>query len=200
VIIHLIEGSGASPQPPNGDFQLQRKWGQCPDALSGPLPLIRRAQGHGRKLEARSTTIATAGRILDFKDAHASAIEEFRAKIDPILGSNFAICVIPSHDPAKARGPLHTLAGQLAGQHQRTDASACLIRHKLIPKLATGGSRAKQVHMDSIRVEHAGIVRGRAVLILDDVTTSGGSMDACMDLLRAAGAAEVRGLCLGKTA
>ncbi len=141
-----------------------------------------------------------SGRILDFKEGRADAIEEFRAKIDPILGSDFAICVVPSHDPAKQRGPLHELAAKLVGKMGRTDASSCLVRHTLIPKLATGGDRAKQVHLDSIRIEHPELIRGKSVLILDDVTTSGGSIGACMDLLRVAGAVDVRALCIGKTA
>lgn len=141
-----------------------------------------------------------SGRILDFKEGKPHAIEEFRAKIDPMLGADFAVCVVPSHDPAKGRGPLHELAARLTGKDKRTDASSCLVRHKLIQKLATGGSRAKQVHFDSIRVEHPELVNGKAVLLLDDVTTTGGSIEGCMALLRAAGATEVRALCLGRTA
>lgn len=141
-----------------------------------------------------------SGRVLDFKEGKPGAIEDFRAKLDALLGSDFTICVIPSHDPAKGHGPLHELAAKLTGHKNRSDASSCLVRHKKITKLATGGNRDKTVHLDSIRVEHAELVRDKAVLVLDDVYTSGGSMTACMELLRATGASEVRGLCLARTA
>ena len=139
-------------------------------------------------------------RVLDFKEGKADAIEEFTAKVEALLGSDFAVCVVPSHDPAKARGPLHELAARVTGRNNRSDASTCLVRHKKISKLATGGSRDKNVHLESIRVEHPELIRGKAVVVLDDVYTSGGSMTACMELLRAAGASNVRGLCLGRTA
>ena len=141
-----------------------------------------------------------SGRILDFKEGRADAIEEFRGKVDALLGNDFVIAVVPSHDPAKGPGALHKLAAALAGRLGRVDGSSCLVRHRKIAKLATGGDRNKQVHIDSIRVEHGALIRGKAVLVLDDVYTSGGSMEACMDLLRAAGAAEVRGVVLGRTA
>lgn len=139
-------------------------------------------------------------RILDFKESKADAIAEFQAKVNPLLGDDFVIVVVPSHDPAKGPGSLHRLAAGLAGTRGRVDGSSCLVRHTRISKLATGGDRSKQVHLNSIRVDHRDLIRGREVLILDDVYTSGGSMEACMDLLRTAGAAEVRGVVLGRTA
>jgi len=140
-----------------------------------------------------------SGRILDFKAGHPDAIEHFASKIEPLLGTDFSICVVPSHDPAKAAGPLHALAAKLASTSGRVDASACLVRHTLIPKLAKGGNRDKSVHLGSIKVVSAQLVAGRNVLLVDDVSTSGGSIDACMELLGKSGAREVRALCLGQT-
>ena len=43
------------------------------------------------------------------------------------------------------------------------------------------------------------IVSGRSVLIIDDVTTSGATMDACASALLQAGAREVYGLTLARS-
>ncbi len=176
-----------------------------PTAAAEPAPTLYlalyRSWGAHKAAGGNSTNYDRhSGRILDFKEGRPDAIEEFRAKVEPLLGSDFAICVVPSHNPAKGPGPLHALAGMLSGGNNRTDASSCLVRHTLIPKLATGGNRDKQVHLNSVRVTHPERVRGKAVLLLDDVYTSGGSIEACMELLGGAEAIEVRGLCLGRTA
>jgi predicted amidophosphoribosyltransferase len=140
-----------------------------------------------------------SGRILDFKQGQVGAINEFDAMVEPLLGSGFAIAVVPSHDPDKQEGPLDILARKLASRKDRVDASKCLQRHTKVAKLATGGPRGKEVHLKSIRVHGADLVRGKSVLLLDDVTTTGGSFDACTELLLRAGAKEVKCLALGKT-
>lgn len=119
-------------------------------------------------------------------------------QIDPLLSKDFAIAVVPSHDPAAGLSGIHQLAQALARQN-RLDATACLVRFRKIPKLATGGSRSVARHMSSIRVEHAEIIQGREVLLLDDVTTSGNSLVACKVLLLEAGAARVKYMALGRT-
>ena len=119
-------------------------------------------------------------------------------QIDPLLSPDIAIAVVPSHDPAAGISGVHQLAHALARQ-SRIDATECLARFKQIPKLATGGSRSVARHVGSIRVEHAEIIQGREVLLLDDVTTSGNSLVACRLLLLEAGAARVKYMALGRT-
>lgn len=48
----------------------------------------------------------------------------------------------------------------------------------------------------AVRSRRLEVVRGRSVLVLDDVTTTGATLRACMDALRAAGARRVGGLAL----
>jgi predicted amidophosphoribosyltransferase len=84
--------------------------------------------------------------------------------------------------------------------NNRVDATGCLVRHTTIPKLAMGGGGSIQVHLDSLRVEHPELIAGRAVLLLDCVTASGTSLQACQKLLMDAGAKVVQMLALAAAA
>ena len=126
------------------------------------------------------------------------ALLQLFQELDPLFSPDIAIAVVPSHDPAAGISGIHQLAQALARQN-RIDATECLVRFKKIPKLATGGSRSVARHLSSIRVEHPEIIKGREILLLDDVTTSGNSLVACRLLLLEAGAARVKYMALGRT-
>lgn len=140
-----------------------------------------------------------SGRMLDLKKGHAVAVEFFRKVVEPSLGDNFAIAIVPSHDPTSTESGLKTLVQQLAGVRGRVDASSCLVRTAKIDKLAKGGDRSIDVHMSSIVVRNANLIKGAAVLLLDDVKTSGHSLMACRRLLLDAGAGAVQCAALGET-
>ncbi len=140
-----------------------------------------------------------SGQILDFKEAKPRAIASFLEQVEPLLTSGFAICVVPSHDPEKKSGALHTFSAKLCQGTEREDLSGMLVRHTKIPKLAAGGRRDKEVHLNSIKVIAPSKVTGRRILLIDDVTTTGGSLEACKELLLKAGAKSVQCLALSKT-
>lgn len=140
-----------------------------------------------------------SGQILDLKEAKASAIQYFYNLIEPTLGDGFAIAFVPSHDPAKHSAGLLALVTRLAANRNRIDASGCLVRTKIIQKLANGGDRSVDVHLNSIAVVNAEFIAGREVLLLDDVTTTGGSLFACRKLLLEAGAQFVQRVAIGRT-
>lgn len=140
-----------------------------------------------------------SGRILDVKDKLASAIATFAGQIDPMLAADIAVCYAPSHKPLNTDTGIRRVAQAVAGSQNRIDATECLVRTKEIPKLTAGGDRSIQTHLDSIAVRVAGLIQGRDVVVLDDVTTSGGSLRACRRLLLDAGARRVKLLALGQT-
>lgn len=142
---------------------------------------------------------AYSKKILDFKEAKAHVIKEFCATIESLVDGGFTICTVPSHDPERGGGALAVLAEQLSGKMDRLDGSACLQRHTKIPKLAAGGSRDEQVHLDSISVVEKKLILKRSILLIDDVRTSGGSLSACKKLLLRAGATKVWCLALAQT-
>ncbi|MEX4008466.1 ComF family protein [Neoaquamicrobium sediminum] len=140
-----------------------------------------------------------SGRILDLKENKPHAVKHFSDLLDPELHDGIAIAVVPSHDPEAIGGGLASIASQLATKGNRIDASSALRRTVKIQKLAHGGDRSITVHRESIEVADAASIKGKHVLLLDDVHKSGNSLAACKEKLLAAGAASVHSACLGKT-
>lgn len=65
--------------------------------------------------------------------------------------------------------------------------------------MAYGGSRDIRVQLDSIGVNPDMTIDGDVVLIVDDVTTSGASLEACKEILLERGAKRVAMLALGQS-
>lgn len=126
------------------------------------------------------------------------ALEQFRRRLDPLLAQGIAIAVVPSHQPAASPSGIQELAQRLAANN-RVDATGCLVRSRAIPKQAQGGVRSVERHLRTIEVRQVEMISGREVLLLDDVSTTGRSLEACKQLLLAAGAAAVKCAVLGQT-
>jgi hypothetical protein len=133
----------------------------------------------------RSNYPEHSGKILDLKDGREGAAAHFAKLMAPSLEGNFAVVIVPGHDPSKVSAGLKALAGEItkAGQN-RVDASGGLVRTKKIDKLAHGGDRSEQVHLDSVAVSEPRAIAGRDILLLDDVTKTGHSLQACRTLPR----------------
>lgn len=139
-----------------------------------------------------------SGKILDLKEGKQLAVDYFYEHIKDELMDGFAIAIVPSHDPEKITG-IKALAQKLAKKRDRVDASDCLVRTKKVEKLAHGGDRSIDGHFASIKVRNPDLIKGRNVLLLDDVTRTGNSLMACRKLLLDAGAKSVQCVALGKT-
>jgi predicted amidophosphoribosyltransferase len=149
---------------------------------------------------------AYSRRVLDLKDREptprqAAAIEYFVEEIAKYIGSTFAVVAVPSHKPGVTDSGVIQLAQTLARTYENiTDATGCLIRTEEIDKLSTGGVRSIEVHLNSMGVRHAHLIRNRDVLVLDDVSTSGNSLKASELLLKNAGVRSVTLMAVGRTA
>ncbi len=86
------------------------------------------------------------------------------------------------------------LAGEVA---KLTGASLCvdgLVRKRQTPMLGGLGARERRKVMAGAivtRPDRAAILQGANVLLIDDVLTSGATSDACVDVLKEAGAKKV---------
>jgi hypothetical protein len=137
--------------------------------------------------------------ILGLKWRDTDAVAFFYRKLDPLLARDFVIAVVPSHTPANQSSGIRDVARRLA-RNGRIDGTACLVRHRAIEKLSQGGSRSARLHNETISVANAKYIQDREILLLDDVMTTGNSLQACKDILCTSGARQVHGLALGRTA
>jgi phosphoribosylpyrophosphate synthetase len=147
----------------------------------------------------RATYPTYSAKILDLKEKRHAGIVYFFNKVEPLIRKEVALATVPSHDPQKKINGIRELAQRICIDDPRIDATGALIRKQPVEKLATGGDRSTDNHFKSIVVESPQLVRGRRVLLLDDVVSTGNSLRACRDLLLAAGARSVYCAALGKT-
>ncbi len=140
-----------------------------------------------------------SGRILDVKEKKEKGISYFYDQLDEEICKNVAICVVPSHTQSdKNDSGIAELARRLA-HNGRIDKIDYLIRIKTIDKLAYGGSRDIGVQLRSLDVNPNMKIEGDVILIVDDVTTSGASLEACKEILYKHGAKRVAMLALGQS-
>ncbi len=124
-------------------------------------------------------------------------LKRLYAMLDPLLEPGIALAVVPPHRAFQAFWPLRTLAQRLA-ENKRVDATSCLVRHTTIRRIIYGGPSTRALHRQTIGLEHAELVAGRRVLLLDDTAKSGASLIACRELLAEAGAEAVQAMALGR--
>lgn len=128
------------------------------------------------------------------------AIDYFFNLANPILGNGFPIIVVPSHDPTGTiNSGIYKLANRLSNVNGRINATLCLERKSPVPSAHNGGDRSEALHLLTITSNNAELLVGKDVLLMDDVTTKGGSMNACRKILLHAGAKSVTCFALGKT-
>jgi predicted amidophosphoribosyltransferase len=149
---------------------------------------------------------ATDGRLLDLKFGYdkgvAAAVEDFAVGLDKLkLPPGTILAIVPGHKSTDSNqgSPLARVAHALADADRRIVAQVdTLIRFKNIDKLAKGGDRSVQQHLNSMRVNIQARLNGATVLLLDDTVTTGHSIEAARALISHAGAA-VAAVGLGRT-
>jgi hypothetical protein len=119
-------------------------------------------------------------------------------RLDPLLAEGVAIAVVPAHAAYVVDTPIRALARLLAASRGRVDATGCLERHLGIRQILFGGPSTRALHHQTIHVLNPEIVRGKPVLLLDDIAKSGASLMACRELLLEAGAGAVQALALAR--
>ena len=141
------------------------------------------------------------GAILDLKKKKSKAIDLFYNKLIDIFDSfedlsNIYFSVIPSHVANAGSSSMQIIAKKISNHYNKEDCSGVLQRYKDIPRLSDGGTRNMGVHINSIRINPNCNVEGKNFFLLDDITTSGSSMAAGVQILKIGGADKITCLAL----
>lgn len=131
---------------------------------------------------------------------YKNAINYFTNRLRAILSDTkeYVICVIPTHTKGTAPSGIKTIAKRLSSP-PIIDGTDVISRVFEIPKKAIDGSRDLQLEIESLTMRNETIVKGRQVLLLDDVTTTGTSLKAGKYVIERAGAKIVALLALAET-
>lgn len=109
------------------------------------------------------------------------------------------LAIVPGHEKGSISLPLSNLIRVVAARIGAKAIPGLLKRTSTIAKLAHGGDRSINVHLNSLAVTNHAEIENKTVLVLDDVMTSGNSLLACGNLLNIGSARSVHLLALAKT-
>lgn len=116
-----------------------------------------------------------------------------------IDSEDIVIMSIPSSTAGKRNG-INKVAELIAKENKFLDKSDRLVRTKDIPKLATGGRRHKDIHLNSIKYEKDECdLLNKIIILIDDVITTANSLIATREILMEYGAKHIIALGLTKT-
>lgn len=111
----------------------------------------------------------------------------------------FEITIVPSHAQGRVSEALISIAKGIEKKYPNAVFKQSLLRKiTVVSAHKGGGERSVEHHMSTISV--SADVTDKVILLIDDVTTTGGSMTACYHLLRYAGAKSILPLALLETA
>lgn len=133
-----------------------------------------------------------------FVNAMSEAMDSYYGKHMDYL-SNMLICVVPSHAEGKYSPGLLQMARILANKYGMTNASNLIKRTKTHEKKSQGGNRDIDVMLDTLDLNHYINIFNKDIIVLDDVTTTGNSIEAVRHLLKENGANRVFAQTLGKS-
>lgn len=151
------------------------------------------------------------GLMLDLKSSsernHAQAIRHFGTAFAKELGTvidrraDVYIAIVPGHTVDALSPGLQSIVNN----HIRTAFKVVnrvnpLRRHTTVEKRSTGGARSVESVLRSVEVVQSAIAPGASVVLLDDVMTTGSSLEGCTTLLYKAGAVGVWPFALLRTA
>ncbi|MBS4726279.1 phosphoribosyltransferase [Aeromonas veronii] len=156
--------------------------------------------------------------MMDFKNSncpgHRASISHFTALLNErlerlhyadrrgrLVDQEVQVAIVPSHNAGRVSAALTEVVRGIAQLHRNLSAPVLLERITDVPSAhEENGDRSIPHHMQTIRVIAANLRPNIPIILLDDVTTTGGSMSACYHLLKQAGATEIYPIALLETA
>jgi hypothetical protein len=120
----------------------------------------------------------------------------------PLAAVPFIVAIVPSHEAGRVSPSLIRVAQAIEAAYPNATFVNCLERVETVPSAhLDGGNRSINTHMATIAVNDRFVpIYHQYVVVIDDVTTTGGSLSACQYLLEDAQASVVWPLAILETA
>lgn len=110
---------------------------------------------------------------------------------------DYLFCLVPPHKADTTNKTAIYYMSRFSKLIRDFFSKDVIIRTKTIEKLSGGGNRDLEVHLNSMKINEN--VKNKKVVVIDDVTTTGNSLEAAKKLLLEAGAKEVILFAFAKT-
>lgn len=120
-----------------------------------------------------------------------------------LLSGNWIICTAPGHEKTdNYSNGVSDIINMVYLKPNFILRNTLIQRAYMVDKNATSTSERNnnyQVDMQSLQIESGVDVKGRNIIVVDDITTSGSTLIACKNILMNAGTEKVVLIALGKT-
>lgn len=168
-------------------------------------------------VQRRNGRHALSCKMMDFKNStcpgHGAAITHFTQMLDEqlmryrysdqrgrLLDRQVQVAIVPSHTAGRVSPALQAVVNEITRRHRTLSSLLLLERTVDVPSAhEENGDRSIPHHMQTISVISRNLRPNIPIILLDDVTTTGGSMSACYHLLKQAGATEIYPIALLET-
>lgn len=130
-------------------------------------------------------------------DIFAGVFSKYFVNKLPMRTSDYVFCLVPSHKSnTDNKNSIYFMSrwNKLIRDYFN---KSVIIRTETINKLSMGGNRDISVHLNSLKINTD--VKGKRIVVIDDVTTTGNSLIASKLLLEKAGAKQVLLFAFAKT-
>ncbi len=128
---------------------------------------------------------------------YAGMFGKYVVKKLPKYAEHYLFCLVPSHKSKTNNKSAVYYMARFSKFIRNYFDKDIITRTKTIDKLASGGDRSIETQIGSLKVSKK--VKGKKVVVIDDVTTTGNSLIASKQLLLKAGAKEVILFAFAKT-
>ena len=146
--------------------------------------------------------------LLKIKNRDKDAIRKYALQAQDILNhrvyqkylKDSIICTVPSSTKGNTNTGITQFAKFLLKDSTFIDGVHLLVRSESLPKNSKSDHRAsREDHLRTILIERESVIRNKTIFLIDDIRTTGISLESCKSLLENKGAAEVITMSLGKT-